>query len=162
MKYSWGLALWEARKATSDGAASVAEEVLGLKGSWGKLRLWHHVASQSPWREVRRGYGWRCSRDPRSLETPAPGDDHQRQRWGGAILNLEYKLCAVKGKAQERELPNLSVALNIRSPPVSNTVALWFCFNLFVPVPWFFPLKIRKYITYVLFYRKTELIDLGI
>lgn len=92
--------------------------------------------------------------------------DHQRQWQGGAILNLEYKLCAVKGKAQEGELPNLSVAPNIRSPPVSNTelytVGLWFCFNSSVPVPWFFPLKIRKYVIYVLFYRKTELIDLGI
>lgn len=42
------MALCEARKATSDGAASVAEEILGLKGSWGEAEaLAPHGKSKS-------------------------------------------------------------------------------------------------------------------
>ena len=81
MKGSWRTAdAWYCEspgEATGKGAASVADEGSGLKGSSKEDEAWHH---EEAYERLLVTVQPSCSRDPSILEMPVPWDDHQEQQ----------------------------------------------------------------------------------
>lgn len=77
---------------------------------------------------------------------------------------------AANGRAQEVELPKPFGAQKMISESQEPNTALqiliyaagcWFCFDLIVTVPWFFPFGIRKSLTCFRLYGSPQLTDVG-
>jgi hypothetical protein len=86
----------------------------------------------------------------------------------GDSQNLEDKLYVLQKVEQEKwpkpfggsqKILSESQTLNIE---FFTQLGVWFCFDFIVTVTGFFPLEIRKYLTYFLFYRSPQLRDLNI
>lgn len=118
---------------------------------------------RSPWREDRRDHWWRfivsCSGDSKILEIPVLRDDHQgrQQLLLGAGLSLWDKLIMLQKTEIDKEKctglwspKDFDPVPDIRHRTIYSVVS-WIGFVLIVTVHLFFPLRVQKYATHILF-----------
>lgn len=142
-----------------EGSASSVVETPGLKRSWRGDEDWHCVAgSESPKRTQERllvrcsqmagktPTFWRCQMMWLRISAA--------KKWGW--LEPQGAHCLICGKPVGAQ-KIMSESQKSDSEPYM--IGLWFCI---VIVPWFFPLGVRKDLTYFLFYRSPQLRGAGI
>lgn len=134
-------------EAIGDVAASVAADGQRLNEPCREVEAWHHEESLGKVK-VQPSYSRKTQHimDASAMGWPA----RIAKMWSGASLSLEDKLYAIESGARKvtkdlwRSPEDHKWTPDIRHY-IIYTVGVWFCFDLIVTVPWFFPLEVRKY-----------------
>lgn len=151
-----GLTLRRTRRCFDESAVSVAIEGPGWKGSWRDP-----VAS---WRETRRSYWWKhrliAGKVPEIFGDASTMGHLTRTTAASDCSWCEPRkqaVCAAEDEVREvmqtiwgiQTIMDESEILDIEW---FTLLEFCFCFDLIMIMPWFFPLEMRTYLTYFLFY----------